>query len=165
MTGIGALPSALANLAELAADEQNRALLARQRVVAFVLALAMLVVVLELVRRRKLREEYTLLWTGTALGLIVLAWHDSLLDAFAGLVGAAASTSALFFGAIVFLMLVSLQFSVRLSKLTFRNRMLSQRVALLERELTDLRERQDRHLRTHRDEPPADGPHDPPKAD
>lgn len=110
-----------------------------QKTVAIVLALAMFLVVLELVRKRKLREEYSLLWTLTAFALLVLAIQHRLLNVVKDLVGAVEPTSALFFGALVFLMLVALQFSVRLSKLTFRNRTLSQRVALLEDEINAVR--------------------------
>lgn len=109
-----------------------------QQTVAVVLALAMLVVVLELVRKRKLREEYSLIWSGTAIVLLLLALQHRVLDGFRELIGAVEPTSALFFGALVFLMLVSLQFSVRLSKLSHRNRSLSQRLALLEEELREL---------------------------
>lgn len=110
-----------------------------QKVIALSLAAGILVVVIELVRKRKLREEYSIIWTLTALVLMLLAWQHQLLDLFRRLIGAVEPTSALFFGALVFLMFVALQFSVRLSKLTFRNRMLSQRVALLEKEIQDLR--------------------------
>ena len=118
-----------------------------QQWVALALASAMLLVVVELVRKRKLREEYSLIWIATGLTLMVLAWQYPLLDHFRRFIGAVEPTSALFFGALVFLMLVALQFSVRLSKLTWRNRMLSQRVALLDRELQEVR---DRLSRSHR---------------
>lgn len=110
-----------------------------QKSVAIVLAVAILFVVFELVRRRKLREEYSLLWGGTAVLLLVLALEHRLLNVFKRLIGAVEPTSALFFGALVFLMLVSLMFSIRLSKLSIRSRTLSQRIALLEEELHELK--------------------------
>ena len=112
----------------------------RQKIVAILLAVAMLFVVIELVRKRKLREEYSFLWVGTGVALLTLAIFSNLLTWFQQLVGAAYPTSALFFGGLVFLMLVALQISVRLSKLTFRNKSLTQRVALLEREVHELHE-------------------------
>ncbi len=111
----------------------------RQQAVAIVTALIMLLAAIELVRRRKLREEYSILWIGTGVVLLVLAFQQDLVVLFANLLGAASSTSALFFGALVFLMLLALQFSIRLSKLTFRNKALSQRLALLEEELDRIR--------------------------
>lgn len=112
----------------------------RQKAVAITIAVVTLLVIVELVRKRKLREEYSLLWIVTALALLVLAWQPRLLNVFKNLVGIVEPQSALLFGALLFLMLTALQFSVRLSKLTYRNKSLSQRVALLEEELTRLRD-------------------------
>ena len=123
----------------IALQERLQPLPERQTVLAIVLAVAMLVVVVELVRKRKLREEYSLVWVGTAAVLILLALKQDLIIELSKLFGAADSSSTLFFLALVFLMLLSLQFSVRMSKLTFRNKVLTQRIALLERELDELR--------------------------
>ncbi len=107
----------------------------RQRLVAIGLAAAVLVVVVELLRRRKLREEYSWLWVGTAVLLLGLAiWQESVITLSEWL-GAASTTSALFFGCLLFLLAICLQYSVRLSRLTARQKALSQRVALLEAEL------------------------------
>ena len=109
-----------------------------QKTVAIALSVVVALFVLELIRRRKLREEQSTLWLGTAVLLVILAIFDSLLSSFASLIGAKTAPSALFFGALLFLMLVALQFSIRLSKLTYRNRKLGQRVALLEQRLDEL---------------------------
>jgi hypothetical protein len=111
----------------------------RQTVLAIVLAVTMLIVVVELVRKRKLREEYSFLWVGTAAVLLLLAVKQDLIIELSKLFGAADSSSTLFFLALVFLMLLCLQFSVRMSKLTSRNKALSQRIALLEREMEEIR--------------------------
>lgn len=122
----------------------------RQQTVAIVLAVVMALVVIELVRRRRLREDFSFLWLTTALLLLVLAVQQDLVVLFTRLIGAASPTSALFFGALLFLMLVALHSSVRLSKLSFRNKALSQRIALLEEEL-----RREREHRADTDEKPA----------
>jgi len=111
----------------------------RQRVVAIVGAIAVVLVVFELVRRRKLREEYSWVWLATAAAVCVLALNQGLLLTITGWLGAASSASTLFFGAIVFLMALCVQFSIRLSRLTHRQRTLAQRLALLEEEVGDLR--------------------------
>lgn len=135
--------SALAVLAVAAAGavQTPDGLQPRQKVVAIVIAIALLVVVVELVRKRKLREEYSVLWILTAVALMALAWEYRLLDVFQQAVGIVEPQFALFFGGLLFLMAIALQFSVRLSKLTYRNKSLTQRVALLERELDELRAR------------------------
>jgi hypothetical protein len=111
----------------------------RQQLVALLLAAFVLVVVFELVRRRRLREEYSWVWVATALGLIVLAVQQDLLVTVSRWIGSASSVSTLFLGAFLFLLALALQFSVRLSKLTWRHRLLGQRLALLEEELARLR--------------------------
>jgi len=111
----------------------------RQQFVAIAGAIAIVLIVFELVRRRKLREEFSWVWIATAIGIVVLALNQNLLGTISGWIGAASSVSTLFFGAIVFLLALSVQFSVRLSRLTHRQRTLAQRLALLEEELADAR--------------------------
>ena len=113
----------------------------RQKVAAIIFSVTLLVVVVELVRRRKLREEYSVVWIVTAIGLLLLAWQYRLLTVFQQLFGIVEPQFALFFGALLFLVLIALQFSVRLSKLTYRNKFLTQRVALLHQEIEELRSR------------------------
>lgn len=107
----------------------------RQRIVAIAMALGTVLVVFELVRRRKLREEYSWVWVATAATVCVLALNQSLLITLSAWIGAANSVSTLFFSAIVFLLAMVLQFSVRLSRLTHRQRTMGQRLALLEEEV------------------------------
>jgi len=111
-----------------------------QKLVAVAVAVAMLAFVLELVRRRKLREEYSFLWIATAVVLLALALEPRLLTWFRGLIDAKTGPSGLFFGALVFLMAVSLMMSIRLSRLTFRTKALTQQTALLQREIDELRQ-------------------------
>ena len=110
-----------------------------QKVVAYVLAITMLALAIELVRRRKLREEYALVWLGTGTALLLLAWQHQWLSWFQGLIGAKSPVSALFFGGFVFLMWLCLLFSVRLSKMSFRQKSLVQKLAILEKQVAELR--------------------------
>jgi hypothetical protein len=107
----------------------------RQRILAISVAVAILILVIELVRRRKLREEYSVLWVVTAIGLLVIAFNVKWLLWATALVGAVQPPSTLFFGGLLFVMLLCLMFSVRISRLTYRLRTVSQRLALLEEEL------------------------------
>jgi hypothetical protein len=112
---------------------------------AIQLATGMFGLVVELVRRRRLREEYAWVWLAVALVLLALALNDGFLFTLSRWIGSATSTSTLFFGALVFLLLLSLQFSVQLSRLTQRQRTMAQRLALLEQELERLQQKGDRH--------------------
>ncbi len=103
----------------------------QQRVMAILIACAIFVVILELVRKRKLREEYSWLWLLTGAGLILLTVRYDLLVIVSRIIGAALPTSTLFFFGLIFLMLVCLQFSIRISKLTDQVKNLTQEIALL----------------------------------
>jgi hypothetical protein len=113
----------------------------RNKVVALVVGLWMLFLIIELVRRRKLREEYSWLWlmTGSVILLLTL-WFD-LLKWITELVGAVSPSSTIFLFAFLFLVFISLHFSVVISKLTDRNKELAQRYALLELEVHELKKR------------------------
>lgn len=105
------------------------------RVLALALCAAFLAAVLVLVRRGRLREEYTPIWTIVALGTMVLSiWFDAV-RMLTRAVGAWTPSSTLFFFALVFLLTVSLNYAVRLSGLSLQVKLLAQEVALLRSQL------------------------------
>jgi hypothetical protein len=106
----------------------------RVSVVAALISFALLFVVLELIRRRSLRERYALLWLLTAAVMLVLSLWRSGLDTLAGFAGIAYAPSALFAVGAVFVVVVLLHFSTVISRLSDENAILAQRVALLEAE-------------------------------
>ena len=119
---------------------------ARIQVVAIIAAAGLIVVLLELVRRRKLLERYALLWLFSAMILLALAiWRDLLAD-IADLVGVAYPPNALFLIAFGFVLALLLHFSLAVSRLSDQTKVLAQRLALL-----------DEHVRD-RDEARGDGP-------
>jgi Uncharacterized conserved protein (DUF2304) len=101
-------------------------------VASFVLVL----VVLELIRRRRLRERYALLWLATGVVLTALsAWRDGL-NTIAGWVGVRSYPPAVLFAVgILFILAVLLHYSTVVSRLSDQNVVLAQRLALLEQEL------------------------------
>ena len=113
----------------------------RNRVVALCVSIGLMLLIIELVRRRKLREEYSWLWILTVSTILLLTvWFD-LLRWITFLIGAIIPSSTIFMLAFLFLIFISLHFSVVISKLTNRNIELSQRYALLELDLNELKER------------------------
>src|SRR3954452_5422469 len=92
----------------------------------------LLIVVLELVRRRSLLERYALLWLFSAVVLLVLAAWRGLLARVADLIGIAYPPNALFFLAFAAILVVLLHFSVAVSRLADQSKILAQRLALLE---------------------------------
>jgi hypothetical protein len=99
-------------------------------------SLALLAVVFELIRSRRLRERYALLWLLTGLVLLALsAWRDGL-NTIAGWFGVTGYPPAVLFAvAVLFILVVLLHYSTVVSKLSDQNVLLAQRVALLEARL------------------------------
>src|SRR5262245_20321054 len=99
--------------------------------------LALIVVVLELIRSRKLRERYALLWLLTGIVLVVLSLWRGGLNTIAGWLGVRSYPPAVLFAVgILFILAVLLHYSTVISRLTDQNVILAQRLALLEDELS-----------------------------
>jgi hypothetical protein len=105
---------------------------ARIQIVAIVAASALILVLLDLVRRRRLLERYALLWLFSGAILLGLAiWRD-LLAKIADLVGVAYPPNALFLIAFGFVLVLLLHFSLAVSKMSDQIKVLAQRLALLD---------------------------------
>ena len=110
----------------------------RMQIVAIVGAVGLLLVVLELVRRRRLMERYALLWLLSALVILGLAiWQDAL-NVIARNLGIVSAPNALFFVALGFILLLLLHFSAAMSRLTDQSKVLAQKQALLEQRLSEV---------------------------
>ena len=101
-------------------------------------SLLLLLVVFELIRSRRLRERYALLWLLTGLVLLVLsAWRGGL-NTIAGWFGVQTYPPAVLFAvALLFVLAVLLHYSTVISKVSDQNVILAQRLALLELELSE----------------------------
>jgi hypothetical protein len=107
----------------------------RVSVVAAIAAIVLLVVIFELIRSRRLQERYALLWLLTGIVILVLGAWRGLLGWLADLVGIAYPPSALFVLASFFVLVVLLHYSTVISELSDQNRILAQRLAILEHDL------------------------------
>jgi hypothetical protein len=123
------------------------------KVLAILSSVAIFVVVIELVRRRKLKEEYSLLWIGVSIVLLVLALWYGLLLWITRTVGAVLPSSTLFFFGLAFALLLLLHFSVRISALERRVTLLVQELGLLAVEERD--PAQAAHITVPADRPPG----------
>lgn len=110
------------------------------RIALLVMSVALLVLVLELVRRNLLRERYALLWLGTSLVGLVVGLFPDLIVRFSNWMRFQYLT-ALFFLTFMFVLALVLAFSVVLSRQSERNRRLAQEVALLQHRVKRLERR------------------------
>lgn len=117
---------------------------ARIQLVAILGAGILLLVVLEMVRRRRLMERYALLWLLSCVVLLALASWPGGLSWISKAIGIFYPPTALFIVAFGFVLVLLLHFSSAVSRLSDQTKVLAQRLALLEERV--------RHL----DEEPAD---------
>lgn len=97
-----------------------------------VVALAVLGGIVELLRRRRLRERHAVWWIVAGVVALVLAVFPGLLTGLAAALGISVPTNLAFFLALILLFLVSVAQSGELTQLESKTRILAEEVALLE---------------------------------
>ncbi len=122
------------------------------RIIAILGSVALLVFIVELVRRRRLKEEYSVLWVLTALALLLLAAWGGLLHDLTHFVGAISQASTLYFFGLIFVVFLLLHFSVRVSNLERRVIVLLQEVALMNEREQRAREAETTEVAEHESE-------------
>lgn len=105
---------------------------------AFLLSLAIVGVVFEMLRRKKLREKYAALWLVVGVGTLVLAAFPDLLTIVAEIVGVQLPSNLLFIISILLLLGVSLHLSWEISVVEDETRTLAEEVAILRAMVEDM---------------------------
>jgi len=107
----------------------------RIQLVAILVTGGLFVLVFELVRRRRLLERYALVWLGASSVLLVLAIWKGLLNEISHAIGIYYAPSALFVIAFGFILILLLNFSLVISRLADQNKVLAQRIGMLQQRL------------------------------
>lgn len=103
----------------------------KQQLFAIIISFMVFIITIDLVRKKRLREEYSLLWLCTSLCMIVLIFRYDWLLFLTRLIGAVLPTTTLFLGSILFLIIIAVQFSIKISRLSNQVKDLVQENALL----------------------------------
>ena len=114
------------------------------KLVSLTLSTGIFAFVLWLIRERRLREKYALLWLLTSLFVILLSLSRRVLEVTALSIGIMYPPALLFLVGVLFLILLNIGHSVSLSRLSESNHRLAQEVALLRRQLEEEREKSER---------------------
>lgn len=101
-------------------------------------ALVLVGFIFELVRRRRLREKYAVLWIVVGAGVLVLGFFPGGINTAAKFLGIANGVSLVLFSAVLFLLVVCLHLSWEVSRLEDETRVLAEETALLRLNLEDL---------------------------
>jgi hypothetical protein len=110
----------------------------RLTLLVFVAALGLLLLVLEMVRRRALAEKYSLLWLIMSVVILLLAIARPALDRIAPILGIYYAPSALFVAGFVGLLVILLYFSVVITQLTREARIAAQQIGILRERVDEL---------------------------
>ena len=114
--------------------------LSKTQMIFAVGAVVLVLVVLELVRRRKLSEEYALLWVVSSLGMASLGFMTPLLEALTRALGMRYESSTAFAFGVTFGIVMLLYMSTQLSRLGRAHQALTRELALMSHEIERLRE-------------------------
>ena len=106
----------------------------RIQIISILICIFLVAYVFELVRRKHLSEEYSMGWLVTGTLMLILSVSKDAIGWVSGLVGATLFTSTLFFFGLLFLMIICLHFSIRISALTQQVRSLTQHIGILDHE-------------------------------
>jgi len=107
------------------------------RVIIFILGLMLSIIIFELVRRKKFREELSLMWFTVGIAIMASSVADLIIDPIARLLKIGYPPALVFVWVIFFLILALLYFSVLISDLKGKLKELSQKIALMEYKLNE----------------------------
>lgn len=102
------------------------------QIIALAVSLFWIFIIVELVRRRRLVGSYSLFWLLTGLVLVIFSLWEGLLSKLTHLLGLVYPPSTFFALVIIFLAVILLDFSLKLSKISRQNKELAQKMAILE---------------------------------
>lgn len=105
--------------------------MSRVTILAIGASAALLLYILEMVRRRKLREEYSILWLFGSVVILILSVKKDWLEWASQAVGIFYPPSFLFLVGILFVVLILIHFSITISRLHQMNKRITQELALL----------------------------------
>jgi hypothetical protein len=107
----------------------------RIEIVALAGCLGLLGLIFELVRRKKIKERYSMLWFCTGLSVLALSVKREWLEKFSSMIGVYYAPSSLFIVLSGFMILILIHYSMVISQLLSQTQKLGQKIALLETEL------------------------------
>lgn len=111
----------------------------KQQLFSLMICILIFLFTVSMVRKRRLREEYSVLWLCTSVLMFVLVLKYDLLVVITNLIGAGLPTTTLFICANLFLVLIAMQFSFRISRHSDQIKNLAQENALLQQQVRALK--------------------------
>jgi hypothetical protein len=120
----------MSGLVIAASEEAKVHLTSQTRIIAAVLAIAFMVMILEMIRRGRLQERFSVVWLVAGLGMLAGAAFPGLLTGVADVMGVRDTNVALFSIVLLLLLGLALNFSVIMSRQAAQITRLAQERAL-----------------------------------
>ena len=111
------------------------------QLMAILASCLILIVVIDLIRREKLRARYSLFWLLAGVIFLILSLWGNLLNLLARVIGIYSSTNALFFIGFIGTVVILLYFSVIISGLSLENKKLIEKLSILSWRVEELEKR------------------------
>jgi len=105
------------------------------QIIAIITSLLFLLVIVRLIIRGKLREEYSIIWILSTIVLLIFSFWRNGLEIFAKMLGVYEAPNLVFTGAIFIILVYLLHLSIIVSKLHRQNKQMAQELALMKKEL------------------------------
>ena len=102
------------------------------RILAITISFSLTLLIFELVRRKKLKEKYAILWIFSGIIILILAISEQWLIFITTFFGIQIPANTVFFFGIFFILLINIHFSLVISNLTEQNKKIVQKLAILE---------------------------------
>ncbi len=109
------------------------------KIFSILVAVLIMAVIINLIRKRKLKEELSWIWFAAGLAIIVIAIFEDIMFKVSELLGIVSPQSTVFFLGILFLTVLNLQLSIRISDLMKKVKSLAQELAIKNAEIADLK--------------------------
>lgn len=106
----------------------------RIQILSIIGSVLLILFIVEMIRRKRLREEFSILWLAMGFVFLGVAMFRNLLDRFSFMIGISYPPTALFLILIIGLMLILMHFSVAISELKEANKKLVQEIGLMKLE-------------------------------
>ncbi|MCX6353703.1 MAG: DUF2304 domain-containing protein [Candidatus Aureabacteria bacterium] len=107
----------------------------RQKILALSIAIAFILLVVELIRREKLKERYALMWLLTASCILFVTINHRIVLGVTNYFRILATANTLLFTAVMFLIFICLHFSIKISSFSDQIKTLAQELSLLKKEI------------------------------
>jgi hypothetical protein len=108
--------------------------------IAIIVSIFFLLLILYLIKNRRIKEEYSLLWIFfSVLFILFSVWREGL-DYVARFIGIAYPPAALFMVLLMAIFLILIEFSIIISKLSDKNKTLAQEIGILRQKIKEMQD-------------------------